>query len=61
MGAKLRENRLSFIGHMMRMSGDALKRMVKSLIMEGKRIRGKPKRTWNEQIKIDLQELQPLT
>ena len=32
-------------------------KMVKSRIVEGKKSLGRPKRTWEEQIKIDLGEL----
>ncbi|XP_057540595.1 uncharacterized protein LOC130818440 [Amaranthus tricolor] len=36
---------------------DALVRRVESIIVDGKRGRGRPKRTWDEQIRVDLQEL----
>lgn len=32
-------------------------RRVESFIVEGKRSRGRPKKTWEEQIRIDLREL----
>ena len=32
-------------------------RMVESIIVKGKRSRGRPMRTWDEQIKVDLPEL----
>ena len=32
-------------------------RRVESIIVEGKRSRGKPKRTWDEQIRVDLHDL----
>ena len=32
-------------------------RRVESIIVEGKRGRGRPKRTWDEQIRVDLHEL----
>ena len=32
-------------------------RRVESIIVEGKRSRGRPRRTWDEQIKVDSREL----
>ena len=32
-------------------------RRVKSIVVEGKRGQGRPRRTWDEQIRVDLYEL----
>ena len=54
---KMRENRLRWFGHVQRKTFDAPVRRVESIIVDGKRSRGRPKRTWDEQIRVDLQEL----
>lgn len=57
LSTKMRENKLKWFGHVKRRTIYAPVKMVKSLIMEGKRCRGRPKRTRVEQIKISLREL----
>ena len=42
---------------MQRKTFDAPVRMVKSIIVEGKKSRGRSRRTWGEQIRLDLHEL----
>ena len=42
---------------MQRKTFDAPVRWVESIIVEGKKSRGRPGRTWDEQIKVDLHEL----
>ena len=54
---KMRENRLRWFGHVQRTSFDAPVRRDKSIIVEGKRSRGRPRRSWIEQIKADLHKL----
>ncbi|CAO2829191.1 unnamed protein product [Amaranthus hypochondriacus] len=54
---KLRESRLRWFGHVQRKTFDAPVRRVESIIVEGKRSQGRPMRTWDEQIKIDMHEL----
>ncbi|XP_057532968.1 uncharacterized protein LOC130810861 [Amaranthus tricolor] len=54
---KMRENRLRWFGHVQRKTFVAPMRRVESIIVEGKRSRERPRRTWDEQIKVDLHEL----
>ena len=54
---KMRENRLRWFGHVQRKTFDAPVRRVEIIIVEGMRSRGRLKRTWDEQIRIDLYEL----
>ena len=54
---KTRENRLRWFGYVQRKTFDAPVRRVENIIVEGKRSRERPKRTWHEQIKVDLHEL----
>ena len=55
--SKMRENRLRWFGHVQRKTLYAPVRSIKSIIVEGKRSRGRPRRTWEEQIKNDLHKL----
>ena len=57
LSAKIRENRLRWFGHVQRKIHDAPVRRIECIIVEGKRSRGRPRRTWEEQIKSDLHEL----
>ena len=57
MGEKLREGRLRWFGHVRRRSSTEPVRRVERFQVEGKRGRGRPRRTWEEQIRLDLQEL----
>ena len=54
---KMREKRLMWFGHVQRKTFDAPVRRLESIIVEGKRSRDKPKRTWDEQLRVDLQKL----
>ena len=53
----MRENRLRWFGHVQRKPIEAPVRRIETIIVEGKRSRGRPKITWVEQIKDDLSEL----
>ncbi|XP_057518347.1 uncharacterized protein LOC130799261 [Amaranthus tricolor] len=55
--AKMCENRLRWFGHVKRKTFDVPVRRIISIIVEGERSRGKPRRTWDKQIKVDLHEL----
>ena len=54
---KIRENKLRWFDHVQRKTFDAIIRKVESIIVEGKRSRGRPRKTWDEQLKVDLHEL----
>ena len=54
---KLRGNRLRWFGHVQRKNFDSPIRRIESIIVESKRNRGRPKKTWVEQIKDNLSEL----
>ena len=56
-GDKLREGRLRWFGHVRRRSPTEPVRRVEGIHVEGKRGRGRPRRTWDEQIKLDLKAL----
>ena len=57
LSAKMRENKLRWFGHVQRKPIEAPVRRIENIIVEGKRNRGRPKKTWVEQIKDDLSEL----
>ena len=61
LAAKMRENRRTWFGHVQRKNFDSPVRRIESIIVEGKRNRGRLKTTWVEQIKNDLRELCPRT
>ena len=51
----MRESRLRWFGHVKRMNMDAAVRRCKSINLPGcRRVRGRPKRSWQEVIKYDL-------
>ena len=54
---KMRENRLRWFGHVHRKTLTAPVRRVESIIAKSKRNRGRPRRIWDKQIKLDLREL----
>ena len=58
--AKMYGNVLRWHGHLQRKTFDSPVRRIESIIVEGKRSRGRPKRTWEKQIKVELYELHPL-
>ena len=54
---KLREGRLRWFGHVKRRQMTAPVRSVEELTVEGRRGRGRPKLSWDEQIRKDLLDL----
>ncbi|KAD6796522.1 hypothetical protein E3N88_07418 [Mikania micrantha] len=54
---KVREGRLRWFGHVRRRNRLTPVRRVESLIVEGRRRRGRPRLIWDEQIRHDLSEL----
>lgn len=57
LSVKLRENNLRWFGHVKRKTVDAAVRLVESLIVESKISQGRPKKTWTEQLNINLSDL----
>ena len=55
--AKMCENRLRLYEHVHRRTIDSPIRRIKSIIVEDKKSRGRPKKIWDEQIKNNLSEL----
>ncbi|PHT80379.1 hypothetical protein T459_18431 [Capsicum annuum] len=56
---KMREVRLRWFGHVMRMGTDAPVRRCKRLALDGfRRGRGRPKKYWREMIRRDMEQLQ---
>jgi hypothetical protein len=55
--ANMQENRLRWFGHVQRKTHDAPLRRIDCILVEGKRSRGRPRRTWEEQIKSDMNDL----
>ncbi|KAL6517417.1 hypothetical protein OROMI_033118 [Orobanche minor] len=55
--AKAREGRLRWFGHVRRRQASAPVRRVESLLVVGGRRRGRPRRTWEEQLRLDLKAL----
>ena len=54
---KMCENKLRCFGHVQRKTFTTPVKRVENIIVEGMRSRGRPKRTWDEQIKVDIHEL----
>ena len=52
--AKMCENKLRWFGHVQRKTHDAQVRRIKIIMVEGKRSRGRLKRTWEDHIKSDV-------
>ena len=57
LSAKMHKNRLRWFGHVQRKPIEAPIRRIETIIVEDKRSRGRPKKTWVEQINDDLSEL----
>ena len=57
LSTKMRENKLRWFGDVQRKTYDAPVRRIESTIVEGKRSGGRPRRTWEKQIKSDLHDL----
>jgi len=51
---KMRENRLGWLGHIMRREETSAARVVVKMSVEGKRGRGRLKKRWLESIKKDM-------
>ena len=58
LSAKTREGRLRWFGHVKRKTYYAFVRRIKSIIVESKISRRRPRKTREEQIKKDLHDLQ---
>ncbi|KAL6578802.1 hypothetical protein OROMI_009018 [Orobanche minor] len=54
---KAREGRLRWFGHVRRRQASAPVRRVESSLVEGGNRRGRMRRTWEEQLKLDLKAL----
>ena len=54
---KIREGRLRWFGHVRRRQNTAAVRAVETLVVEGKRSRGRPRLTWDERIRQDFVDL----
>ncbi|KAL6574586.1 hypothetical protein OROMI_011871 [Orobanche minor] len=54
---KVREGRLRWFDHVRRRLASAPVRKVETISVEGMRRRGRPRRTWEEQLKLDLKAL----
>ena len=53
----MRENRLRWFGHVQRKPIEAPVRRIETIIVEDKRSRERPKKTWVAQIKDELSEI----
>ncbi|GKD14150.1 ataxia telangiectasia mutated family protein [Tanacetum coccineum] len=54
---KMREGRLRWFGHLKRRPQTAPVRRVEALLVNGSRIRGRPKLRWEDRLKQDMKEL----
>ncbi|GKE39888.1 serine carboxypeptidase-like protein [Tanacetum coccineum] len=54
---KMREGRLRWFGHVKRRPQTAPVRRVEALLVDGSRIRGRPKLRWEDRLKQDMKEL----
>lgn len=52
----IKRNQLRWYGHLMRMEDNRVAKLVYEARTEGKRRRGRPRRTWEEEIRESLQE-----
>ena len=52
LSAKMREKRLRWFGHVQRKTHDALIRRIEYIIVEGKRSRGRLRRTWENRLEV---------
>ena len=59
LSAKMSENRLRQFENVQRKTVDSPVRRIENILVEGKRSRERPKKSWVEQIKYDLSELRP--
>ena len=50
----MRCGRLRWFGHVQRRDADNVTRIVVNLTTPGTRLRGRPKKTWNQQLKDDM-------
>ena len=57
LSAKMWKNRLRWFRHVQKKTHDAPVRRIECIIVEGKRSRRRPRRTWEEHIRSDLHEL----
>ena len=56
-GTKVRRGRLRWFGHVERLNENFWQRRCMSLVVEGVKPRGRPKKTWMETVKADMSKL----
>ena len=53
----IKSNRLRWLGHVVRMHDERLPKMIMNARMEGRRLRGRPRRRWMEDVQEDIASL----
>jgi len=54
-GKWIKEQRVSWLGHLERIEEDRMPKMIFTQKLEGTRRRGRPRKRWKEEVEIDVE------